>query len=69
LCVVKANRRYTLALSFHRRSDTALDALTPALNTARVVGMRIRRLMLDREFDSNAVVGFLLEQLSPTIQF
>jgi hypothetical protein len=57
LCVVKATRRYTLALSLHRRSDTALDALKRVLDTARTAGLRIRRLMLDREFDTNAVVG------------
>jgi hypothetical protein len=67
LCVVKANRRYTLALSLHRRSDTALDALKRVLDTARAAGVRIRRLMLDREFDNNAVVGYLLEQPFPSI--
>ena len=67
VCVVKANRRYTLALSLHRRSDTALDALRRVLDTARAAGLRIRRLMLDREFDNNAVVGYLLEQPFPTI--
>jgi len=67
LCVVKANRRYTLALSLHRRSDKALDALKRVLDTARATGLRIRRLLLDREFDNNAVVGYLLEQPFPTI--
>jgi len=67
LCVVKANRRYTLALSLHRRSDTALAALQRVLDTAHAVGLRIRRLMLDREFDNNAIVGYLLDQPFPTI--
>ena len=67
LCVVKANRRYTLALSLHRRSDTALEALKRVLDTACIAGLRIRRLLLDREFDNNAVVGYLLEQPFPTI--
>ncbi len=67
LCVVKANRRYTLAISLHRRSDKALEALQRVLDTARAAGLRIRRLMLDREFDNNAVVGYLLEQPFPTI--
>jgi hypothetical protein len=67
LCVVKTNRRYTLALSLHRRSDTALDALKRVLDTARAAGLRIRRLMLDREFDNNAVVGYLLKRPFPTI--
>jgi len=43
LCVVKANRRYTLALSLHRRTDTALDALKRVLETARAAGLRIRQ--------------------------
>lgn len=67
LCVLKANQRYTLALSLHRRSDTALAALQRVLTTARAAGLRIRRLMLDREFDNNALVGYLLEQPFPTI--
>jgi putative transposase len=67
LCVVKANRRYTLAISLHRRSDKALDALQRVLATAHAAGLRIRRLLLDREFDNNAVVGYLLEQPFPTI--
>lgn len=67
LCVIKANHRYTLALSLHRRSDTALDALRRVLEVARATGLRIRRLMLDREFDNNAVVGYLLAQPFPTL--
>ena len=67
LWVVKANRRYTLAISLHRCSDKAVDALQRVLDTARAAGLRIRRLMLDREFDNNAVVGYLLTQPFPTI--
>jgi putative transposase len=67
LCVVKANRRYTLALSLHQRSDSVLEALKRVLETARAAGLRMRRLMVDREFDNNAVVGYLLEQPFPTI--
>jgi len=67
LCVVKANWRYTLSLSLHRRLDTALDALKQGLDTARRAGLRMRRLMLDREFDNNAVGGYLLKQPFPTI--
>lgn len=67
LCVLKANRCYTLALSLHRRSDKALDALQRVLDTARAAGLRIRRLMLDREFDNNAVVGYLVAQPFPSI--
>ncbi|MCP4207783.1 MAG: transposase [Shimia sp.] len=67
VCVVKANRRYTLAITLHRRSDKALDALQRVLDTARASGLRIRRLMLDREFDNNAVVAYLSAQPFPTI--
>lgn len=67
LCVVQANRRYTFALSLHRRSDTALAALQRVVESAQAAGLRIRRLLLDREFENNSVVGYLLAQPFPTI--
>jgi hypothetical protein len=64
---VKNNKRYTLALTFVRRSDMVLDVLHRLLNRVKRMEVRIKRLMLDRGFDNNAVIGYLNEQAFPTI--
>jgi len=67
LAVVQDHRRYTVAITLLRRSDKALDALRRVLNTATPAGLRVRRLLLDREFDNNAILAFLAQQPFPTI--
>lgn len=67
LLAVKNNKRYTLALTFVRRSDSVLDVLQRLLNRVKQAEVRIKRLMLDRGFDNNAVIGYLNEQAFPTI--
>jgi putative transposase len=67
LAVVQANRRYTLAITLLRRADKALDVLRRVLHTATQAGLRVRRLLLDREFDNNAILAFLAQQPFPTI--
>jgi hypothetical protein len=37
----------------HRRSDKTLNALQHVLDTGRAAGLRLYRLMLDREFGTN----------------
>jgi putative transposase len=67
LYVLKAHRRYTLALSLHRRTDQVQDALARVLHTAQAAGLKIRHLLLDREFDHNGMVSYLLTQPFPTV--
>jgi putative transposase len=67
LYIVKNNKRYTLALTLVRRSDSALDALKRLLARAEAIGLRIRRLYLDRGFDNNAVIAYLKVQSYPAI--
>jgi hypothetical protein len=67
LYAVKNNKRYTLALTFVRRSDTVLAVLQRLLNRVKQLEIRIKRLMLDRGFDNNAIIGYLNEQPFPTI--
>ena len=67
LFAVKNNKRYTLALTFVRRSDTVLDVLQRLLNRVKQLEVHIKRLMLDRGFDNNAIIGYLNEQPFPTI--
>jgi putative transposase len=65
LYIVKNHKRYTLALV--KRSDSALDALKRVLGRAEEIGLRIKRLYLDRGFDNNAVIAYLNDQPYPTI--
>jgi hypothetical protein len=67
LFAVKSNKRYTLALTFVRRSDTVLAVLQRLLNQVKQIEVHIKRLMLDRGFDNNAIIGYLNEQPFPTI--
>lgn len=67
LCIVKHNKRYTLALTLLRRSDKALDALKRLLAQGDALGLRLQRLYLDRGFDNNGVVAYLKAQPFATI--
>lgn len=67
LCIVKHNKRYTLALTLLRRSDKALDALKRLLAQGEAVGLHLQRLYLDRGFDNNGVVAYLNAQPFATI--
>jgi putative transposase len=67
LYIVNNHKRYTLALTLVRRSDSALDALKRLLVCSQEVGLRIKRLYLDRGFDNNAVVAYLKDQHYPAI--
>jgi hypothetical protein len=67
LYTVKGNKRYTLALTLVRRSEKVLDVLQRLLNRVKSLKMHIQRLLLDRGFDNNAVIGYLREQPFPTI--
>ena len=67
LYIVKNHKRYTLALTLVRRSDSVLDALKRLLARAKEISLRIKRMYLDRGFDNNAVIAFLNDQSYPAI--
>jgi putative transposase len=67
LCTVKRRKRYTLALTLVRRSDTSLSVLQRLLARVEALGLHIQRLYLDRGFDNNGVVAFLETQPFPAI--
>lgn len=67
LHTVKNNKRYTLALTFVRRSDKALHILRRLRKRAQELEVRIKRLLLDREFDNNGVIGYLKRQPFPSL--
>jgi putative transposase len=60
--VVRAGRRLTLALAFVYADDALLDVVEELLARLATLGVRVRRLLLDREFASVAVLRFLQAQ-------
>ena len=67
LYVIKKHKRYTLAVTLYRRSDTPLDLLKRLLERGDEVGLGLKRLYLDRGFDNNGVVAYLTDKPFPTI--
>jgi putative transposase len=67
LYIVKNNKRYTLAVTLMRRSDKTLDVLRRLLERGNALGLRLKRLYLDRGFDNNGVIAYLKQQSFPTI--
>ena len=55
LYTVKRRKRYTLALTLVRRSDTSLSVLQRLLARGKALGLHVQRLYLDRGFDNNGV--------------
>lgn len=67
LCVVKRHKRYTLAVVLVRRSERMVDVVERLLTRGQALGLRLKRLYLDRGFDNNGVVKLLKTQSFPTI--
>jgi len=67
LYVVKHNKRYTLALTLMRKDEKAQDILERLLAQGERLGLRLKRLYLDRGFDNNGIVAYLKPQPFPTL--
>ena len=67
LYVVKKNKRYTLALTQVHRDERMVAVLTRLLERGEQLGLRLKRLYIDRGFDNNGVVAYLKQQSFPTI--
>jgi putative transposase len=65
--VVKKNRRYTLAIMLMRKAEKAQDVVERLLSRGTQLGLRIKRLYLDRGFDNNGLIAYLKQQSFPTI--
>lgn len=64
-CIVCYGRRYTLALSWVRRHESKVTVLARLVARIREIGLKIRYVLLDRDFFSVPVVAFLqLEKLA-----
>jgi hypothetical protein len=64
-CIVEYGRRYTLALTWVRRHESLVTVLRRLLAKIREIGLKIRRLLLDRGFFSVAVMALLQEEKLP----
>jgi putative transposase len=67
LTVLHRHKRYTVALTLFRKSDKAHHGLQRLLHRGQQLGVRIKRLYLDRGFDTNGVVALLKRQAFPSI--
>lgn len=67
LYVLKGNKRYTLALTLVRRSDKMVEVTQRLVERGQALGLKPRRLYLDRGFDNNGVVAYLQQQPFPAI--
>jgi hypothetical protein len=66
-CIVEYGRRYTLVLTWVRRHEPMVRVLRRMTARIREIGLKIRRLLLDRAFFNGAVVAFLQEEKLPFV--
>ncbi len=64
-CIVDYGQRYTLALTWVRRHESTVRVLERLLVQIRQIGLKIRRVLLDRAFFNVPVVTFLQGQGLP----
>jgi len=64
-CIVEYGRRYTLALTWVQRHESMVRVLRRLVARIREIGLKIRRVLLDRAFFNVPVVGFLQEENLP----
>ena len=55
--VVKKNRWYTFAVVLMRQAEKAQEVVERLLARGQQLGLRIKRLYLDRGFDNNGLVA------------
>jgi hypothetical protein len=64
-CIVSYGHRYTLALTWVRRHESTVVVLRRLLATIRGIGLKIKRVLLDRAFFNVSVVDFLQQEKVP----
>jgi len=64
-CIVVQGQRYTLALSWVRRHETTVTALKRLIARIRVLGLKIKVLLMDRAFFNVPVTAYLKEERLP----
>jgi len=64
-CIVSHGQRYTLAVTWVRRHESMVVVLRRLLGRIGKIGLKIRRLLLDRAFFNVPVVEFLQQEQTP----
>jgi hypothetical protein len=64
-CIVQYGQRYTLALSWVRRHESTVAVLQRLLARIREIGVKIKRLLLDRAFFNVPVTEYLQKEQLP----
>ena len=67
LCILRHNKRYTVAVTLFKKSEKVQDGLQRLIERGKRLGLHIKRLYLDRGFDNNAVVFYLKQQSFPSL--
>jgi hypothetical protein len=65
VCIVEYGRRYTLALTWVQRHHSMVAVLRRLIARVCEIGLKIKRLLLDRAFFNVPVVEFLQEEKLP----
>jgi hypothetical protein len=66
-CIVEYGRRYTLVVTWVRRHESMTRVLRRMMARIREIGLKIKRVLLDRAFFNGAVVAFLQEEQLPFV--
>lgn len=64
-CIVQHGRRYTLALTWVRRHESMVVVLRRLVARIREIGLKIKRVLLDRAFFNLPVIEFLQQERLP----
>jgi Transposase DDE domain len=64
-CIVEYGQRYTLALSWVRRHESKVTVFRRLVARIREIGLKIKRVLLDREFFNVSVVTLLQAERLP----
>ena len=66
-CIIDYGERYTVALTWVRRHETVEVALQRLIERIREIGLKIRRLQLDRGFFTTPVIAYLQQENLPFV--
>ena len=66
-CIVEKGQRYTLALTWVRRHESMVTVLRRLVDRIREIGLKVKRMLLDRAFFNVPLVEFLQAENLPFV--